>query len=85
LLLQFQSDQRRNRNGDARKGIAAGTQHWATLFWANGRQVPSPRSEIAEFGIEVPLVKPGTARTNISSSSDDATSMEMIRSRWRKQ
>jgi short-subunit dehydrogenase len=27
--------------------------------------------EIAKFGIEVTLVEPGTARTNIASSSDD--------------
>jgi NAD(P)-dependent dehydrogenase (short-subunit alcohol dehydrogenase family) len=33
--------------------------------------------EIAKFGIEVTLVEPGTARTDIASSSDDATPMEI--------
>ena len=33
--------------------------------------------EIAKFGIEVTLVEPGTARTNITSSSDNTTPMEI--------
>jgi NAD(P)-dependent dehydrogenase (short-subunit alcohol dehydrogenase family) len=33
--------------------------------------------EIAKFGVEVTLVEPGTARTNIASSSDDTTPMDV--------
>ena len=33
--------------------------------------------EIAKFGIEVTLVEPGMARSNIASSSDNATPMDV--------
>jgi NAD(P)-dependent dehydrogenase (short-subunit alcohol dehydrogenase family) len=54
-----------------------GMSVYATTKWGIEGFFEGVIPEIAKFGIEVTLVEPGTARTNIASSSDDATPMEI--------
>jgi NAD(P)-dependent dehydrogenase (short-subunit alcohol dehydrogenase family) len=54
-----------------------GMSVYATTKWGIEGFFEGVIPEIAKFGIEVTLVEPGTARTNIASSSDDTTPMEI--------
>jgi NADP-dependent 3-hydroxy acid dehydrogenase YdfG len=54
-----------------------GMSVYATTKWGIEGFFEGVIPEIAKFGIEVTLVEPGTARTKISSSSDDTTPMEI--------
>ena len=54
-----------------------GMSIYATTKWGIEGFFEGVIPEIAKFGREVTLVEPGTARTNISSSSDDTTPMEI--------
>jgi NAD(P)-dependent dehydrogenase (short-subunit alcohol dehydrogenase family) len=54
-----------------------GMSVYATSKWGIEGFFEGVIPEIAKFGIEVTLVEPGTARTNIASSSDDTTPMEI--------
>jgi NAD(P)-dependent dehydrogenase (short-subunit alcohol dehydrogenase family) len=54
-----------------------GMSVYATTKWGIEGFFEGVIPEIAKFGIEVTLVEPGTARTNITSSSDDTTPMEI--------
>jgi NAD(P)-dependent dehydrogenase (short-subunit alcohol dehydrogenase family) len=50
---------------------------YATTKWGIEGFFEAVIPEIAKFRIEVALVEPGTARTNITRSSDDTTPMEI--------
>ncbi len=54
-----------------------GMSIYATTKWGIEGFFEGVIPEIAKFGIEVTLVEPGTARTNIANSSDDTTPMEI--------
>jgi NAD(P)-dependent dehydrogenase (short-subunit alcohol dehydrogenase family) len=54
-----------------------GMSVYATTKWGIEGFFEGVIPEIGKFGIEVTLVEPGTARTNITSSSDDTTPMEI--------
>jgi NAD(P)-dependent dehydrogenase (short-subunit alcohol dehydrogenase family) len=54
-----------------------GMSIYATTKWGIEGFFEGVIPEIAKFGIEVTLVEPGTARTNIASSSDDTTPMDV--------
>ena len=54
-----------------------GMSVYATTKWGIEGFFEGVIPEIAKFGIEVTLVEPGTARTNITSSSDNTTPMEI--------
>jgi NAD(P)-dependent dehydrogenase (short-subunit alcohol dehydrogenase family) len=54
-----------------------GMSVYATTKWGIEGFFEGVIPEIAKSGIEVTLVEPGTARTNIASSSDDTTPMEI--------
>jgi NAD(P)-dependent dehydrogenase (short-subunit alcohol dehydrogenase family) len=54
-----------------------GMSVYATTKWGIEGFFEGVIPEIAKFGIEVTLVEPGAARTNIASSSDDTTPMEI--------
>jgi NAD(P)-dependent dehydrogenase (short-subunit alcohol dehydrogenase family) len=54
-----------------------GMSAYATTKWGIEGFFEGVIPEIAKFGIEVTLVEPGTARTNIASSSDDTTPTEI--------
>jgi NAD(P)-dependent dehydrogenase (short-subunit alcohol dehydrogenase family) len=54
-----------------------GMSIYATTKWGIEGFYEGVIPEIAKFGIEVTLVEPGTARTNIASSSDDTTPMDI--------
>jgi NAD(P)-dependent dehydrogenase (short-subunit alcohol dehydrogenase family) len=54
-----------------------GMSVYATTKWGIEGFFEGVIPEIAKFGIEVTLVEPGTARTNITNSSDDTTPMEI--------
>jgi NAD(P)-dependent dehydrogenase (short-subunit alcohol dehydrogenase family) len=54
-----------------------GMSVYATTKWGIEGFFEGVIPEIAKFSIEVTLVEPGTARTNIASSSDDTTPMEI--------
>ena len=54
-----------------------GMSVYATTKWGIEGFFEGVIPEIAKFGIEVTLVEPGTARTNIASSSDNTTPMEI--------
>jgi NAD(P)-dependent dehydrogenase (short-subunit alcohol dehydrogenase family) len=54
-----------------------GMSVYATTKWGIEGFFEGVIPEIAKFGIEVTLVEPSTARTNIASSSDDTTPMEI--------
>jgi NAD(P)-dependent dehydrogenase (short-subunit alcohol dehydrogenase family) len=54
-----------------------GMRVYATTKWGIEGFFEGIIPEIAKFGIEITLVEPGTARTNITSSSDDTTPMEI--------
>ena len=54
-----------------------GMSIYATTKWGIEGFFEGVIPEIAKFGIEVTLVEPGTARTNIANSSDDTTPLEI--------
>jgi NAD(P)-dependent dehydrogenase (short-subunit alcohol dehydrogenase family) len=68
-ILQISSEQRQM----AYPGMSV----YATTKWSIEEFFEGVIPEIAKFGIEVTLVESGTARTNITSSSDDTTPIEI--------
>ncbi|MEI9978583.1 MAG: SDR family oxidoreductase [Edaphobacter sp.] len=54
-----------------------GMSIYATTKWGIEGFFEGVIPELAKFGIEVTLIEPGTAKTNIATSSDDTTPMDI--------